>query len=1439
MIEASNGWVEPSRREIRRAQRLAARRAAALDRVERSILQQEAKRELAETHKKLKEEQRKLREARAAAKVEERELRKRMKSDRENAAMLSAALARASAERQAIDDVLSGKVTGEAFASYEALLSEVESAKQKLNGAKTETKNVKRQARLARRRDRLARKAVDILAEAEVDKAIAAAELPDDERVSSPSLPGQNRITTVETTTTSFDDSSTFEQPLSPKQVNIPSDGVSTDLSRTHLEPAPGIDVHPGNTAVGDDHISVSGAAEDAVTLHTDNRVSAISAGETAVSDTVATVDSPVEKSSARELGAFADSKNAETIEYTNTPSDAAQRNQQTENQFSTPPAASDQTRDHTGNEPERELPSNKAWEWSGEVDVHFADPEFVDPALLDPEAIEKSSSGIGYKAAMEASEPSDSTIGLFTAVTPLSINSVDLERDSVIAQDDIMSDPIVQDELREPSPRELRKRARAEQRAAERAERQVRKDRRRAEKEAAEQAREEAKESRRREKEAVREAARLEKQVEIDAKASAKAERDAKRHEEKQLAALEKQARRAARQRGRDDNKPYGDETGTGENTADSAGVPTERSAKEKRAEQRAAKKEGRLLAQQERKAATQQARSERLAEKARAWSEKQNSKEIARAAKQAMMPADQDTNDNSDSHLFDPDIFRSEAGVHTPSHESSSDDSSDVGISGMGMGSASVGENTDALAADEHSNAATEAELQRLTSERKAEEKRRRQETRRIKREMKLAAKHARSKGSNDETEADENEREGDATESEKRNERSTARSEIRAAKARAREERKEAQRLDKETRRAAQAEREAAASAAKKSAKLARMESRAAAKAEAQLRKEEAHLLKEQRKSEKLSAKEHRKRSSSSEGLDRQGPVSGRTSSRGWFGRKRDVGTLSTTAFTSHHDTEFSSATDEPTGVVQSHDPKFTRGEESSTNEPSVLEEVARDLSTTSSVAEDFFGGVLSVNRSDSDNASGSAVDAADIDGSKNVDDITPGIGGISDVPQMTPFEGVSGVDVTHTSLDTGDETDDFVSLDQDRDRKAARTKGRGSRRWLSWIVKKDDVEKSDENTTEIRRAEKEAAREDARNKKEAEKEAARVARQDEKDQKFEMRQLAKLERVRAKAEASKEKDAQKRADRDEREAAEARAQDIRHNAKLRQELEELERKEERQRNKADRRADEMDLDDTVMDLGVSGTEIVESKRGFFASLRERGESRRRLRSELLDARRDGNVRDGENPDLLTAEEKKLLRQQLKEERVRINEARKQREVNERDERRERREAEKADRRAESSAEKQAKGERDKLVRSFKNTRAEEKARKKEAELNAKAEAQRIKDMRKAENEQRRADEQAAKNAVRQEKKYREEVRRQQKKKAGQQRRLLREETKIARRARRIEMPEIAITRDEPALGPAYQWDAESGIYNGMAAGGEIDNVAYDLPEPLPRR
>ena len=426
----------------------------------------------------------------------------------------------------------------------------------------------------------------------------------------------------------------------------------------------------------------------------------------------------------------------------------------------------------------------------------------------------------------------------------------------------------------------------------------------------------------------------------------------------------------------------------------------------------------------------------------------------------------------------------------------------------------------------------------------------------------------------------------------------------------------------------------------------------------------------------------------------------------------------------------------------------------------------------------------------------------------------------------------------VEITHAEGSVGDDTGDFSGVDLDRDRKAARRQGRGTHRWLRWIVKKDDAEHRQQVSSEERRAQKLAEREESRANKEAEKEAARAARMERKDQEFEARQLAKLERVRARAEASRKKDDEKRADRDEREAAKSRAEEIRRASKTRQEQDDRARKEERQRNKADRRADDLVIDDNAI-IAEEGAEVVDANRGLISSIRERGEYRRRLRRELLDARRDKGARNGEDSGVLTTEEKKLLRVQLKEERRRIKDTRKIREENERADRRDRREAEKADRRATEYAEKSAKGEREKLVRSFKNTRSEEKARKKEAARNAKAEADRIKELRKAEIAQRRADERAAKKMQRQEQKYRSEVRKQQKKKANQQRSLLREETKIARRARRIEMPEIAITRDEQSLGPAYQWDAEVGMYNSTAAGGEVDSVAFDLPEPLPRR
>jgi hypothetical protein len=66
-------------------------------------------------------------------------------------------------------------------------------------------------------------------------------------------------------------------------------------------------------------------------------------------------------------------------------------------------------------------------------------------------------------------------------------------------------------------------------------------------------------------------------------------------------------------------------------------------------------------------------------------------------------------------------------------------------------------------------------------------------------------------------------------------------------------------------------------------------------------------------------------------------------------------------------------------------------------------------------------------------------------------------------------------------------------------------------------------------------------------------------------------------------------------------------------------------------------------------------------------------------------------------------------------------------------------------------------------------------------------------------------------------------------------------LKEETKINKRAQKIELPKLRSvnTNEENTLGGSYQWDAESGVFSESDSGSGINFMEYDLPEQLPRR
>jgi hypothetical protein len=423
-------------------------------------------------------------------------------------------------------------------------------------------------------------------------------------------------------------------------------------------------------------------------------------------------------------------------------------------------------------------------------------------------------------------------------------------------------------------------------------------------------------------------------------------------------------------------------------------------------------------------------------------------------------------------------------------------------------------------------------------------------------------------------------------------------------------------------------------------------------------------------------------------------------------------------------------------------------------------------------------------------------------------------------------VTNFQLDPEKDITAVETDISATGDDFTDVDSARESEAAT--GRGSnRRWLRWIVTKRETITSEQSEGKTL----------TREQRMAQREEKRRAAQQAKDQRYAERQQRKVDQARAKQERSRAGLDRKNQDRTERAAAKLRAKDIEERGKNERAEERRRLRDEREQQKRDSSAD-AHLE-RVIDAPAPEVEEITEKLGALSAFKERMSARRRLRAELIEARRDRGA-DTTGTGSLTKEERRKLREQLAEERKRINDARREQIRADKDGRRERRDQEKSDRKAAKAARTQQQGERQELERSFRNTRAEEKARKKDAAEALKAEERQVRELRRREAQQKREDERAAQRAVKAERKYRKEIRKQQKDKANQQRRLLREETKIAKRARRIEMPEIAVSRkDESGLGPAYQWDAEVGLYNSAGAGDAVNASDFDLPEPLPRR
>ena len=1371
MSEMNRGWVEPSRREIRKAQRLAARRAAALDRVERRIEQKEARTELAESYKRLKEEQRRLREARALAKTEEKLIRKQMKEERENAAMLGAALARALAERQAIDDILAGKVSSsEVYTEYETVLSEVNAAKAKLQTAKSETKEVKRRTKLARKRDRLARKAVDIFAVAELDKAILAAGTEEsalsNEETSEPANTKVNQAAkSLSFTNISFD----TKEDNAKESENESTDSTERNFTnkndypntiKTYTEP----DKDSLNSSNIDNSLD-SLPAESATDVERDQAQKIASKdAKVKISDVSADTDSATVDESSSFIEKVMRVAPEDTIQIN------AVRGEQSNISNSDPI-------EENSSETEESLlsgNSKRSWGWSGDVKVSYTETEFVEPELDDvifllppthndtQDKIKK----IKIKGENKKSLVSNEDQSQITS----EMNQFADEDESVGVKDAHTVYDTTTTVLNL-SKREKRKLARAEKQAA----RAV--------------ARSERLEAKKFSQNVTHEAREKIKYEKIEARKNSRAESAEKRENNRANRAIVRASALLAKKQ-----------------IKEAASIENERM------------------------------RSERAEQKETLRREKQILKE--KAKNNEIPPTDEIPNDNI---------------VATPANESERKNIKNVRAAERAAKHAARVE-AKSLARRHHDE--NKLSKQTLIAEEKAAKRAEREEENRLKRDETSATRSAKDAKRNAIKKAKTDKR--NKMKLEKMAERALKKnrvnpdqlstnpaSENENAKHLRKAERAAGRAAVQAAKREAKVARNVAKREEKKSRKEARLQRVLLKKANREKRRFEVESSREYRRIEKIAAREAAKESKNANRF--------KHASRGNIKNKNQKKTEE--VLLPFPEESIIEPTDHRIGSVGTK-------EVSDRDYPSESQS-GFDLDTESNegdIDDIVFPAGEITNKIDTTEWSvkNSQIkkqsDSSDLDETKNKEDKSNELH--LDVTAKTEFDLDHTSSITHADSELLDSATDFSGVDTMRDGIAAKTKGRGLRRWVSWIVKKEGAEETQKLSKESRTEARRAAKEEAKARKEAEKRAIALQKEERLDVTFEEKQQKKLERVRKKAEQNRKNDEEKRADREERDASKARAEEIRRNSKARQDIQEKEHRDELRHQKGEKNFDRVQnpltqdasnssdvVDFEELSLGQDiyeiGSEVFEAKKSFFGSIKDRSESRRRIHRQFLEARNDNSAREGDDNAELNKEERRILRQQLKEERKRIADTRKSRVNAEKAERRDRRETEKSDRRAVEYSNRAAEAEKDRLVRSFRNTRSEEKARKKAATENAKNEQRRIKELRKAEVAQKRSDEKAAKNSIAQDKKYRKEVRRQQTKKVNQQRSLLREETKIARRARRIELPDIAITRDEPALGPAYNWDAESGMYNAVGAGNDIDPVAYDLPESLPRR
>lgn len=248
--------------------------------------------------------------------------------------------------------------------------------------------------------------------------------------------------------------------------------------------------------------------------------------------------------------------------------------------------------------------------------------------------------------------------------------------------------------------------------------------------------------------------------------------------------------------------------------------------------------------------------------------------------------------------------------------------------------------------------------------------------------------------------------------------------------------------------------------------------------------------------------------------------------------------------------------------------------------------------------------------------------------------------------------------------------------------------------------------------------------------------------------------------------------------------------------------------------------------------------------EPKSNFIKAIFERRkinkELKRSIKEELKQSHSDDRV-SSTGDGSLSKEEKRRLKVQFKEEKERIKKAKKDQSSEAKRKNKEISFDNKRDKKIESADKNRLKVERDELKKSFKNTKKIEEARRREAKELAKIEEKRIAALRKVESDNIKAQNRIESEKLKKEKEYKKEILAQQKYKSKQQRSLLKEETKINKRAQKIDLPKLRSvnTNEENTLGGSYQWDAESGVFSESDSGSGINFMEYDLPEQLPRR